>query len=114
MSISRLPEGVVYTGTTLTLNCTAELSQSIDTGVTISGVWRRSGELLTSDGRTLVLDSVGIGFYSSSVEFSPLSGTIDSGDYTCTISVTPDPSTPFILMSTASDDLTLNVEGTSV
>ena len=64
------------------------LSYSTGRRYGVPSLWRRSGELLTSDGRTLVLDSVGIGFYSSSVEFSPLSGTIDSGDYTCAISVT--------------------------
>ena len=49
--------------------------------------------------------------YETTIEFDPLS-TTDSGTYECEATVTPDPQSQFIIMSTAgSDTHTIIVQG---
>ena len=49
--------------------------------------------------------------YETTIQFGPLN-TTDSGNYECEATVTPDPQSQFIIMSTrGSDTLTVTVQG---
>ena len=49
--------------------------------------------------------------YKTTIEFDPLS-TTDSGNYECEATVTPDPQSQFVIMSTAgSDTHSVTVQG---
>ena len=89
------------------------MHETVDTPVVVTGTWRRSGDLLANGSRIHILElteSSGL-VYQTSLSFSPLSNIMDSGHYECTTLVRPDSGTAFIIMGTASDALTVNIEG---
>ena len=84
----------------------------MDTDVTVSSTWRRSGELLGANDRisisnTTQTDTI---VYQSELQLSPISLTLDSGVYTCQVVVTADPSTPLVLDATTSGMETITVQ----
>lgn len=113
MAISGLPDDPIYSGTSLSLTCTVVLHDAIDTGVAVSSTWRRSGELLTTSARRNISDIMAINssVYQTYISTTPLSSTLDSGHYTCRVTVIPEPSLPFVHMVTSATTITVNVEG---
>ena len=71
--------GSLFVGDPLTLNCTNNLSSSVDTSVAIEVKWMVNGSAVAGDGR--------ISISGSSLTFSPLT-TSDTGSYTCTLTLT--------------------------
>ena len=102
--LSRDPEsGILRHGDNLTLTCTIQLDGAIDTGVDVTVLWTGPPGSISPDSPTMDSDTV----YESTVAFSSLV-TSDSGDYTCTATVSPDPSSEFITESGEGTD-TLNI-----
>lgn len=101
---------VLYTGTSVILTCTIELNGAVDSEVRVAGVWRRGGEVVNNSSRvyvsptTLVHPSV----FQMTISVSPLSDSMDSGQYSCHSTIT---STPFILFSVGSQQVTLRIDG---
>ena len=101
VTLSRDPEsGILRHGDNLTLTCTIQLDGAIDTGVVVTVVWTGN---ISPDNLTMNSDTV----YESTVTFSSLD-TSNSGDYTCTATVSPVPSSEFITESEGGTD-TLNI-----
>ena len=97
VNLSRDPEsGTLRHSDNLTLICTIQLDEAIDTGVDVTVVWNGPAGNISPDNPTptMVSDTV----YESTVTFSSLE-TSDSGGYTCTATVSPDPSSEFITES---------------
>ena len=82
----------------------------IDSQVRLSGIWRRGGVTLGSNGRvnasaiTMIRPSV----YQTTLTISPLSNTLDDGQYSCQSAILSD---PFILYADASQQLRVRIGG---
>ena len=97
VTLSHNPEsGILRHGDNLTLTCTIQLDGAIDTGVDVTVLWTGPPGNISSDNPTATMDSGTV--YESTVTFSSLE-TSDSGDYTCTATVSPDPSSEFVAES---------------
>ena len=95
VSLSRDPEsGILHHGDNLTLTCIIQLDGAIDTGVDVTVLWTGPLGNISPDNLIMISDTV----YESTVTFSSLE-TSDSGGYTCTATVGPDPSSEFITES---------------
>ena len=110
VSITGIPSFPLYAGTSLSLTCTFELHSMIDSQVRLSGIWRRGGVTLGSNGRvnasaiTIIRPSV----YQTTLTISPLSNTLDDGQYTCQSTI---PSDPFVLYADASQQVRVRIGG---
>ena len=105
------PPAPTYAGSSLTLNCTISLSSVVDTPITVSAVWKKNGNSISSAERLLSVSpsEVSPGVYHSLLLFRPLGWLIDDGNYLCEVNVTSDPeNSAFILATpTLSDEISL-------
>ncbi len=109
--VHRTPsDSTVYAGTQLDFTCTVELNMFVDTGVTVRTTWRGPSGVLTSGGRVFVSPPVlENGRYRSLLRFLSVQSS-DSGNYTCTAVVSPNPPSTYIIASaTSSDQSSINV-----
>jgi len=114
VSITPNRTGVLYAGTPLTLTCSIQLNPAVDTTVMVTRMWRgprsqvvRNTSLVTVS--CLVEQSDNL--FETSIVFNPLR-TSSGGSYNCGATVTPDPQSQFVIMSTASSDThTITVQG---
>ena len=76
-----------------TLNCTVSLSPVVDTPITVSVVWKKNGNPISSAECLLSVSpsEVSPGVYHSLLLFRPLGWLIDDGNYLCEVNVTSDP-----------------------
>ena len=106
--------GILHAGTPLTLTCSIQLNPAVDTTVMVNRTWRGPGSQgVSNSSRVTVsnLDSRPAFLYETTIEFVPLN-TTDGGDYECEATVTPDPQSQFVIMSTAgSDALYITIQG---
>ena len=106
ISITPNRTGVLYAGTSLTLTCSIQLNPAVTTSVMVTRMWRgpRSQTVSNSSHVTVSnLVSRSAFLYETIIQFIPLSAT-DSGNYKCEATVTPDPQSQFVIMSTRSSD----------
>lgn len=98
------------------LGCTAEVSGAVDTAVEVTAVWRRGGQVLTSNSRRNItsVTSVRGSVYETTIAVRPLSSTLDGGRYSCEFLVRPYPTSSYILTALGTDLLLVNIEGESV
>ena len=106
ISITRNHTGVLYAGTPLTLTCSIQLNPAVDTTVMVTRMWSEPGSQAVSTGSRVTVSNLverSAIFYDTTIQFILLSIT-NSGDYKCEATVTPDPQSQFIVMSTAASD----------
>ena len=106
VSITPNHNGVLYAGTPLTLTCSIQLNPAVDTTVMATRMWRGPGSQVVSNSSRVTVSNLlkRLTFvYETTIEFDPLS-TTDSGTYECEATVTPDPQSQFVIMSTAGSD----------
>ncbi len=108
VAISRDPDSgtTLRHGDNLTLTCGITLDPAVDSEVAVTASWTGPGGLITAG----VSDVTGSGPYQSTLTLSSLI-TSDSGDYTCTASVSPDPPSPFLLASEVATDVHMATVG---
>ena len=101
VSITSSSDSPLYAGSDLTITCTIELSERVDTEVMVSATWKMGGTLISSSDRITVSQPQEItsNVYESELTFFPLSRTLDSGDYSCEVSVHASPASPYITAS---------------
>ena len=106
------PTATLFAGSSATLNCTISLNGAVDTGVAVAAVWRKSGVPVSSGVRIMVSNAeLSSPFhYESSLTFSTLSMD-DGGEYSCEVTVNPEPFSQFIVGTTGSDTTTLSIQG---
>ena len=91
----------------MSLQGTARLHPSVDTDVTVTGLWRRQD----LSPFTTVTQTTDAPIYNTTLTFDPLrSESADGGNYVYTVSVTPAQSTPFIMSNMADESYTLTVQ----
>ena len=79
-------------GSTLTIYCDITIVANVDTPFNVTTTWTHNNTVLVSNSRVMIIEPFSTDFneYQSRIEFSTLSSTIDSGVYTCDVSVTSD------------------------
>ena len=79
-------------GSTLTIYCDIAIDDTVDTPFNVTTTWTRNDTVLVSNSRVMITGPYSTDFnqYQSRIEFSTLSSTMDSGVYTCDVSVTSD------------------------
>ena len=95
MSITSDPNGNISVGSTVTLTCTVELDPSVDVPVTVDTMWTGPDKLIMAQ------QMVNTTTYTSTVVVSSF-GRDQSGDYTCTATVSSNSSFIIDSMSTTS------------
>ena len=114
VSITLSHTGVLYAGTPLTLTCSIQLNPAVDTTVMVTRMWRGPGSQVVSNSSRVTVSNLverSDNLYETTIEFIPLN-TTDSGTYECEATVTPDPQSQFVIMSTAgSDALYITIQG---
>ena len=92
MTVTASPDGTIFTGSSLTLTCSIELSEAVNITVTVNTVWSGpSGTQFTTT--TSVATRMTATTYTSTVTISSVE-TSDSGEYTCTATVSS--TSPFL------------------
>ena len=93
MTVTASPIGTIFTGFSLTLTCTIQLSQAVNTGISVSAMWSGpSGAQFTTSSVTVTTTRT----YTSTATISSVR-TSDSGDYMCTATVSS--TSPFLTRS---------------
>ena len=96
VTLTASPDGTIFTGSSLTLTCSIELSEAVDIAVTVNTVWSGpSGTQFTTS--TSVATRMTATTYTSTATISSVE-TSDSGEYTCTATVSST-SNSFVLAS---------------
>ena len=107
VSITPNRTGVLYAGTSLTLTCSIQLNPAVDTTVMVTRMWSGPGSQGVSNSSRVTVSNLlkrSTFLYKTTIEFDPLSAT-DSGNYECEATVTPDPQSQFVNMSTRGSDM---------
>ena len=106
VSITPNHTGVLYAGTPLTLTCSIQLNPAVNTTVMVTRVWSGPGSQGVSNSSRVTVSNLlkrSTVLYEITIEFIPLS-TSDGGNYKCEATVTPDPQSQFVTMSTTGSD----------
>ena len=72
----------------------------------VTRIWSGPGSQVVSNSSRVTVSNLvesSDNLYETTIEFGPLN-TTDSGDYKCEATVTPDPQSQFVIMSTAGND----------
>ena len=108
------PETITYTGNSITLNCRITLVGGVtDSDVVVNSTWTKDGAVFSGvSGRVTVLPQTRVNtrVFIAQLVFSPPSSSMDSGTYTCVVTVTP-LQTEFVTGAMRSKSITLSVRG---
>ena len=100
--------------TYLDMVCTVNISDAVNTGVSVDVVWSHNGSPLTnnSDYTISSLTMLGSHMYTSTLHIESLSIMKDNGAmYSCTVSVLPSPVSSYITGNENNNNIILNVAG---
>ena len=106
VTITQDPTGTLYVGENAILECSIQLDNTVDSSVTVAVVWSASdGVAITNTSHYTVSPVTGsFPAYNATLHLSNLM-IIDSGDYTCNATASPDPPSPFIVPSEVQSEL---------
>ena len=95
-------------GSTLTIYCDIGIDDNVDTPFNVTTTWTHNSTVLVSNSRVMIVEPYSTDFnqYQSRIEFSTLSSTIDSGAYTCDVSVTGDSDYLYVIDADNENDTT--------
>ena len=98
--VDQAPVRTLYTEDDLTLTCTIELDEAVDTGVDVTVVWTGPNGALSGTVPSTISNTT----YQSIVDITSLEMS-DSGVYTCNATASPN-GTPFVIASEATSNTT--------
>lgn len=103
----------VYAGSFITVNCTIQLSISVDSPVTVASVWKKDSIILTNSTSRVLLDAVLINrsLYLAQVVFSPFQLSSDDGVYACEVTINADDNDHVMSAGLLSNSITLRATG---
>lgn len=86
----------------------------VDTSYTVAVTWLKSGTVINSNFRTNVsnVTQLSLFSYEATLTLNPLSSAVDTGTYTCRVTVTPAPPSSLVRGVTHFDTETITVQGT--
>ena len=95
----------------MTLTCMVIINEAVDTRALVDSIWRRGGEVITSDFRRMISNTTDLEMlYQSTLIISPVDST-DSGHFSCEVNVGPDPDSVSILSIRSNFSLAVSIEG---
>ena len=103
VSITSNPAGIITVGSTVTLTCTVELDPSVDVPVTVNTVWTGPDNFY----RNIMAQQMGSTTTYTSTVLVGSFGRDQSGDYTCTATVST--SSSFIIIDNVTSSSTKRV-----
>ena len=108
--VTGVPPSPIYAGTNLLLTCMFELHGMTDRPVTLTSVWRRGGVSLNSDGRVNVsmTPMISPSLYRTTLSISPISSTMDGGQYSCQSILVSD---AYVLYADGSQEVSVRTAG---
>jgi len=76
-------------GEPLELVCYIELHPAVDSAVTVFAMWLRNSVQLNNSTRIAISDPIAtdLHHHESNIQFVSLSTTVDSGNYSCTVTI---------------------------
>lgn len=108
------PDAITYTGNSITLNCKIILLGRVtDSDVAVNSTWTKDGAVFSGvSGRVTLRTQIQVNstVFLSQLVFSPSSSSMDSGTYTCVVTLTslqPE----LVTGATRSKSITLSVRG---
>ena len=108
------PDTITYTGNGVTLNCRITLLGGVtDSDVVVNSTWTKDGAVFSGvSGRVTVLPQIKVNtkVFIAQLVFSPPSSSMDSGTYTCVVTVTP-LQTEFVSGAIKSGSINLSARG---
>ncbi len=113
MELSISSSGPVYSGGTVTLTCSVQLSGTVDSPVTVTSTWRKDGVTLANSAKASIsqIQQISSSLYHATLTLSDLSQSDDAGEYSCEALVAANPSSSYIATSSvASASLALTVQ----
>ena len=112
VTVSTASDAPLLAGSSLILECSAEVIPEVDIDISVNFTWRRSGETLSSDGRITVSVATQVRpmVYQSELLFNTLSQTTDPGEYTCEVTIVSSPPSVYIDSATGLDRVNLAVQ----
>ena len=115
VSIDHVEPNSLIEATYLDIVCTVNISDAVNTGVSIDIKWSHNGgSPLTnnSDYTISSLTMLGSHMYTSTLRIESLSNTRDNGAmYSCTVSILPSLASSYITGNDNNNNVTLNVAG---
>lgn len=110
ITITGVPPYPLYTGTELSLTCSIELHSMVNSEVTLSSMWRSGGQILSTNGRVNVSTTsmVRSSLYRKTLRISPLSNTMDGGQYSCQSDIA---SSDFVRYTNAIQQVVISIGG---
>lgn len=112
VNITGVPDYPLYAGTRLFLTCVFELPVFVDSAVALNSVWKKGGEVITSDDRVNVSTSDrDTSAYLTTLSISPLSSTVDGGQYTCQSSIAAN---SYVFYSDSFYQISVRIEGKTI
>ena len=102
-----------YAGSTLTLRCSVQIDAAIDVPHLVSLVWLKSGATISSDARTTIsnVTQLSPSMHDATLVLNPLSRTLDSGTYSCQVSLDPELALPTVQGAIQTDTENVVVQG---
>ena len=114
MHVTADSAGVPFAGSALNLNCTVAINQYVDVDMNVSIIWRRGIDILTTHDRyTVETTAITDHLYLSDLQIMPLSGSVDSGEYTCVAEVAA-PSADLVATANSYSGITIVMQGSSI
>ena len=108
------PMSLEYAGSFISVNCSIQLSNAVDSQVTVTTVWKKDGRVLTSSANRTVLGILLVSnasLYLSQVVFSPLQLRTEDGVYACEVAVRADSNDFVMSTGSRSNNITLQTAG---
>ena len=103
--VAQAPVRTLYTEDDLTLNCTIQLDEAVDTGVVVTVEWTGPNGMLFGTVPSVASSTT----YQSIVNITSLEMS-DSGNYTCNATTSPN-GTPFVIASEPTSNTTEVIVG---
>ena len=98
--VAQAPDRTLYTEDDLTLTCTIQLDEAVDTGVVVTALWLGPGGMMSDTVPSVASSTT----YQSIVNITSLEMS-DTGNYTCNATASPD-GTPFVTASEPTSNTT--------
>ena len=104
--------GTLYAGTELSLTCSIQLNDIIDEEVNVLNTWTRNNLAIVTENRIQsVVNRISSSNFSAVLSFTPLDDPTDDGFYLCDIVVSPNVDDTYFSNGTASNSISIEVEG---
>ena len=108
------PATITYTGNNVTLNCRITLLGGVtDSDAVVNSTWTKDGAVFSGvSGRVTLPPQIRVNtrVFITQLVFSPPSSSMDSGTYTCVVTVTPSQS-EFVIGVMRSESMAFAVRG---